>query len=45
MKAPFGCKLLGAQQALGGIRDGVIQFHSVVGCNFGSMAFHLHRVI
>ena len=40
MKAPFGCKLLGAQQALGGIRDGVILFHSVVGCNFGSMAFH-----
>ena len=40
MKAPFGCKLLGAQQALGGISDGVILFHSVVGCNFGSMAFH-----
>ncbi|MDY3918312.1 MAG: nitrogenase component 1 [Candidatus Limivivens sp.] len=40
MKPAFGCKLLGAHQALTGIRDGVVLFHSVVGCNFGSMAFH-----
>lgn len=40
MKTPFGCKLLGAQQALTGVKDGVVLFHSVVGCNFGSMAFH-----
>lgn len=40
MKTPFGCKLLGAHQALSGVKDGVVLFHSVVGCNFGSMAFH-----
>lgn len=40
MKTAFGCKLLGAHQALSGIKDAVVLLHSVVGCNFGSMAFH-----
>ncbi len=40
MKAGFGCKLFGAHQALMGIQDGVVLFHSVVGCNFGTMSFH-----
>ena len=41
MKSSLGCKLFGAHQALIGIRDGVVLLHSVVGCNFGSMSFHL----
>ena len=41
MKPASGCKLFGAYQALGGIRDGVVLLHSVVGCNFGSMALHV----
>ena len=41
MRTPRGCKLFGAQQALGGIQNGVILFHSVIGCNFGSMSFHV----
>lgn len=40
MKPSLGCKLLGAQQALTGIQDAVVLLHSVVGCSFGSMAFH-----
>jgi nitrogenase molybdenum-iron protein beta chain len=40
MKAADGCKIFGAHQALAGIQDGVVLLHSVVGCNFGSMAFH-----
>lgn len=40
MKPSLGCKLLGAQQALTGIHDAVVLLHSVVGCSFGSMAFH-----
>ena len=41
MKPASGCKLFGAYQALGGVRDSVVLFHSVVGCNFGSMALHV----
>ena len=41
MKTAYGCKLLGAHQALRGITDGVVLFHSVVGCNFGSLALHV----
>lgn len=41
MRTPRGFKLFGAQQALGGIQNGVILFHSVIGCNFGSMSFHV----
>ena len=41
MKTAYGCKLFGAHQALAGIRDAVILFHSVVGCNYGTMLFHL----
>lgn len=40
MKAAEGCKLFGAHQALSGIQDSVAVLHSVVGCNFGSLAFH-----
>ena len=40
MKTADGCKLFGAHQALTGIQGGVVLLHSVVGCNFGSMAFH-----
>lgn len=40
MKTSSGCKLLGAQQAFTGIRDAVVLLHSVVGCSFGTMAFH-----
>ncbi len=36
MKPASSCKLFGAFQALGGIQDGVVLLHSVVGCNFGS---------
>ena len=41
MKPASGCRLFGAYQALGGIQDGVVLLHSVVGCNFGSMSLHL----
>lgn len=41
MKISSGCKLFGAHQALSGIRGGVALLHSVVGCSFGSMAFHV----
>lgn len=41
MKTAKGCKLFGAHQALMGIQDSVVLFHSVVGCNYGTMAFHL----
>jgi len=41
MKSPSGCKLFGAHQALSGIHDAVVLLHSVVGCNFGSLSFHL----
>ena len=40
MKAAQGCKLFGAYEALSGIQDSVVLLHSVVGCNFGTMAFH-----
>lgn len=41
MKTPTGCKLIGAQQALAGIGDAVVLFHSVVGCNFGTLGLHV----
>ena len=41
MRPASGCKLFGAYQALGGIQDGVVLLHSVVGCNFGSMSLHV----
>ena len=40
MKSAQGCKLFGAYEALSGIQDSVVLLHSVVGCNFGTMAFH-----
>ena len=41
MKTPAGCKLIGAHQALSGIGETVVLFHSVVGCNFGTLGLHL----
>ncbi len=41
MKTAEGCKLFGAHQALTGIRGAVVVLHSVVGCNFGTMSFHV----
>lgn len=41
MKPAYGCKLFGAHQALSGIRDAVVLLHSVVGCQFGSLSFHV----
>ncbi|WP_321492221.1 nitrogenase component 1 [uncultured Desulfobacter sp.] len=40
MKTAYACKLFGAQQAFTGISDCVTLLHSVVGCNFGSLALH-----
>lgn len=41
MKPAYSCKLFGAHQALSGIRNAVVLFHSVVGCQFGSLSFHV----
>ncbi len=41
MKTAQGCKLFGAYQALAGIEDAVVLLHSVIGCNFGTMSFHI----
>lgn len=35
------CSLFGAYQALGGIKENITLFHSLVGCNFGALNFHL----
>lgn len=43
MACAYPCGLFGAYQALGGIRDNVVLFHSVVGCHFGVLGFHLCR--
>ena len=43
MKCSNPCKIFGAYQALGGIEDSVVIFHSVVGCHFANMSFHLTR--
>ena len=40
MKAGYGCQLFGAQQVLTGIKDCVVLLHSVVGCNYSTMALH-----
>lgn len=39
MKPLSSCALFGAVRALGGIRDALILQHSVVGCQWGSLAF------
>lgn len=39
MKPLSSCALFGATRALAGIRDGLILQHSVVGCQWGSLAF------
>lgn len=41
MRGAEGCQLFGIQQALGGIEDAVILFHTVVGCHFGTLAFQM----
>ncbi len=43
MKCSNSCRLFGACQALAGIKDSVILLHSVVGCHFGSLGFHISR--
>ena len=39
MKPLSSCALFGAVRALGGIKDSLILQHSVVGCQWGSLAF------
>lgn len=41
MKPGESCRLFGAYRACIGIRDAVILFHSVVGCNAGTLLLHL----
>lgn len=41
MRGAEGCQLFGIQQALAGIEDAVILFHTVVGCHFGTLAFQM----
>ena len=41
MKTARSCMLFGSAHALSGIKDAVILFHSVIGCNFGTMGPHL----
>lgn len=41
MRLAEGCQLFGIQQALAGIEDAVILFHTVVGCHFGTLAFQM----
>ena len=41
MKPASGCRLFGAYQALMGIKDVSVLIHSVVGCGFGTMSFHV----
>ena len=43
MRKTDGCKLFGAYQALAGIKDCIILFHSVVGCHFGTLGLHLNH--
>ena len=40
MKPMSGCALYGANKVLVGIQDTVILQHSVIGCNWGTMALH-----
>lgn len=44
MKPMNGCALFGAYRALAGIRDAVIVQHSVVGCNWGTLAMAQSRL-
>ena len=41
MRPSKSCMLFGSYHALSGIRDSVVLFHSVIGCNFGVMGPHL----
>lgn len=41
MRPGESCRLFGAYRACIGIRDAVILFHSVVGCNAGTLLLHL----
>lgn len=44
MKPMNGCALFGAYRALAGVRDAVIVQHSVVGCNWGTLAMAQSRL-
>ena len=41
MKCGNSCRLFGAYQALSGIEDNIVLLHSVTGCHFGTMNFHV----
>lgn len=41
MKCADSCRLFGAYEAVSGIKDNIVLLHSVVGCNFGTMSFHV----
>lgn len=41
MRPSKSCMLFGSYHALSGIKDSVVLFHSVIGCNFGVMGGHL----
>ena len=41
MRPSKSCMLFGSYHALSGIRDSIVLFHSVIGCNFGVMGPHL----
>lgn len=41
MSVAEGCQLFGIQQALSGIKDAVILFHTVIGCSFACNSIHM----
>lgn len=41
MKPMEGCCLFGAYRACAGLSDVVILFHSVIGCSWGTMTYHM----
>lgn len=41
MKPMASCGLFGAYRACAGIADAVLLFHSVIGCSWGTMTYHL----
>ena len=40
MRPSKSCMLFGSYHALNGIKDSVVLFHSVIGCNFGTLGPH-----
>lgn len=43
MKPMASCQLLGAYRACAGIADAVLLFHSVIGCSWGTMTYHITK--